>query len=182
MFWRIVLTAAMAAAVAFAQGGGGMGGGEMGGEMGGGMSRGGGRGGDMNGMGGGGMMRPQRQSPFDVFSEKLKLSKDQRTETGTIVQDALKEMAPIEQQLQQARQNLAGVLINGQSDQADQLLKAYAPLASQTAAIEAKAFAKICKMLKPNQEKNAGQAFQLLAEMIDRLHTGGSRGGDRRER
>jgi hypothetical protein len=179
VFWRIVLTAMMAAAMAFAQGGPG----GMGGDMGGGGMRGGERGGGMDGgMGGGGGMRPQRQSPFDVFSEKLKLSKDQRTEAETIVQDALKEMAPIEQQLQQARQNLAGVLINGQSDQADQLLKSYAPLASQTAAIEAKAFAKICKMLKPNQEKNAGQAFQVLAEMLDRPRAGGSRGGDRRER
>ena len=181
MFWRIVLTGMMAAAMAFAQGGPG-GGGEMGGGMGGGGGRGGERGGMGGDMGSGGMMRPQRQSPFDVFSERLKLTKDQRTEAETIVQDALKEMAPVEQQLQQARQNLAGVLINGQSDQADQLLKSYAPLASQTTAIEAKAFAKICKMLKPNQEKNAGQAFQLMTEMLDRLHTGGSRGGARGER
>lgn len=180
MFWRIVFTATMAAAMAFAQGG--MGGEMGGGGMGGGGGRGGERGGGMDGGMGGGMMRPQRQSPFDLFSEKLKLSKDQRTEAETIVQDAVKEMAPIEQQLQQARQNLAGVLINGQSDQADQLLKSYAPLAAQTAAIEAKAFSKICKMLKPNQEKNAGQAFQLLAEMLDRPRMGGSRGGDRRER
>ena len=67
-------------------------------------------------------------------------------------------------------------------DQVDQLLKAYAPLASQTAAIEAKAFGKVCKMLKPNQEKNAAQAFELLAETLDRPRMAGGRGGNRNER
>ncbi len=178
MFWRLVFTAAMATALAFAQGGGDMGSGGMGGRGGGGGMNGGMEGG---GMGGGGMrMQQQRQSPFDLFAEKLKLSKDQKTESLTILQDAAKEIAPIQQQIQQARQNLAGAFISGQTgDQVDQLLKAYAPLASQTAAIEAKAFAKICKMLKPNQEKNAGQAFELLAETLDRPRMGGGRSGSR---
>ncbi|HUK16568.1 MAG TPA: hypothetical protein VLW65_09140 [Bryobacteraceae bacterium] len=180
MFWRVVFMAAMATAVAFAQGGGDMGNGGMGGRGGGGMNAGGMEGG---GMGGGMRMQQQRQSPFDLFAEKLKLNKDQKTESLTILQDAAKEIAPIQQQLQQARQNLAGALISGQTgDQVDQLLKAYAPLASQTAAIEAKAFAKICKMLKPNQEKNAAQAFELLAETLDRPRMGGARGGNRSER
>lgn len=182
MFWRLLCVASMAAALALAQGGmsGGqdMGGGSMGGRSGGGMERGGG--GEGGGMGGG--MRMQRQSPFDVFADKLKLSKDQKTEALTIVQDAAKEMSPVRDQMQQLRQNLAGTLIQGQTgDPVDQILKAYAPLASQAAGIEAKAFAKICKMLKPNQEKGAGQAFELLAEMLPRS-AGGGRGGNRSER
>ena len=169
----------MASAIAMAQGGGmgqDMGGGGMG-RSGGGMDRGGGM------EGGGGGMRMQRQTPFDVFADKLKLSKDQKTEALTILQDAAKEMGPVRDQMQQARQNLAGALIQNQSgDPIDQILKAYAPLAAQAAGIEAKAFAKICKMLKPNQEKGAGQAFELLAETLPRMGGGGARGGNRSER
>jgi len=180
MIWRLLCAASMASAMALAQGGMGgqdMGGGGMG-RQGGGMDRGGG----MEGGGMGGGMRMQRQSPFDVFADKLKLSKDQKTEALSIVQDAAKEITPIRDQMMQARQNLAGALIQGQTgDPIDQILKAYAPLASQAAGIEAKAFAKICKMLKPNQEKGAGQAFELLAETLPRVSAGG-RGGNRGER
>jgi hypothetical protein len=180
MFWRIVLAAALAAGLSFAQGtmgGGGMNGGQMGGS---GTGRGGaGMGGDTS-MGGGGM-RPQRQSPFEVFADKLKLNKDQKTEALSILQDAAKEIGPVRDQMQQTRQNLAGALISGQTGEpVDQLIKAYAPLASQAAGIEAKAFAKICKMLKPNQEKSAAQAFELLAETLPRMAAG--RGGNRSER
>jgi hypothetical protein len=182
MLWRFVWMAAMASALAFAQQGGGMGG-DMGGgggmgRTGGGSERGGGMGGDM-----GATLRPARQTPFDIFAEKLKLSKDQKTEAGTILQDAAKQIVPIQQQMQQARQNMAGLLISGQAgDQLDQVMKAYAPLAAQTASIEATAFARICKMLKPNQEKNAAQAFELLADSLDRPRMGGGRGENRSER
>jgi hypothetical protein len=177
MLWRFVWMAAMAGTLAFAQAGGGGMGGEMGGgEMGGRGGGGGGRGGDM-----GATLRPVRQTPFDIFAEKLKLNKDQKTEAGTILQDAAKEIGPLQQQMQQARQNMAGLLISGQSgDQLDQVVKAYAPLAAQSAAIEAKAFAKICKMLKPNQEKNAAQAFEILADTLDRPRMGGGRRGENR--
>lgn len=172
MIRRVVLMTAIGTAMAFAQGQMGGGGGEMGGmgRNGGGMER--------NGEAGGGM-RMQRQSPFDQFAEKLKLTKDEKTEARTVLEDALKEMAPIQQQLQQARQNLAGAFINGQSG--DEVLKTYAPLATQTAGIEAKAFTKICKMLKPNQQKNAPQAFEMLLAMLDRPRMGG-RGETRSER
>lgn len=173
MFWRFVFTVAITTLTAFAQGGGDMGGGGMG------------RGGSMGGMNGGregGDMGPsmrapqQRQSAFDMFADKLRLNKDQKGESLTILQDAAKEITPIQQQLQQARQDLAGALISGAAnDHVDQLLKAYAPLAAQTAAIEAKAFARICKMLKPGQEKNAGQAFELLAETLYSTRSGGNR-------
>jgi hypothetical protein len=156
-------------------GGGGMGGSE-------GMGRGGmERGGDM-GAGAGAAMRPQRQNPFDLFAEKLKLSKDQKTEAGTILQDAVKEIAPVQQKMQQARQDLAGALINGQTGEpVEQLVKTYSTLAAQNSAIEARAFGRICKMLKPNQEKNASQAFEIMAGMFERPR-GGSRGGERSER
>ncbi|HKE27158.1 MAG TPA: hypothetical protein VKB88_32610 [Bryobacteraceae bacterium] len=179
MFWRLLCAVSMASAIAMAQGG-------MGGEMGGGGGgRPGGGGGGMErgegGMGGGGV-RPQRQTPFDVFAEKLKLSKDQKTEAMTIFQDAAKEIAPIREQMQQVRQNLAGALIQNQTgDPVDQILKAYAQQASQAAGIEAKAFARICKMLKPNQEKGAAQAFELLADTLPRMSDGG-RNGNRGER
>ena len=180
MFWRFVFAAAVTAAIAFAQPGGDMGGG--------GMGRGSGMGG-MNGSREGSDMGPstrtqqRRQSPFDVFADKLKLSKDQKAESLTILQDAAKEITPIQQQLQQTRQDLAGALISGAAnDRIDQLLKEYGPLASQAAAVEEKAFARICKMLKPGQEKSAGQAFELLAETLYSTRSGASRNGNRSER
>jgi hypothetical protein len=174
MLWRIAFTLMMASALACAQeegGGGGIGSSRM--------DRGGGRGGE--GGGGGGGMRAPRQTPFDVFADKLKLNKDQKTEARSILADASKEVTGTLQQLQQARHDLAGVYINGADDHADQILKQFVPLTAQLAGIETNAFARICKLLKPNQRKNAPQAFELLAEMFDRAG-GNSRGGNRGER
>jgi len=103
----------------------------------------------------------------------------------SVLQDAQKQIAPVWQELQKARQDLAGVYINGASDKADDVLKAYTPLAAQITGIEAGAFAKVCKMLKANQRKNAPQAFELLADIFERPRPGNARGegrGERKER
>jgi hypothetical protein len=174
MLWRIIFSALMTAALACAQegGGGGIGSDRMDS-----VGRGGG--------GGGGGMRTPRQTPFDQFADKLKLSKDQKTEARSILSEASKDITATWQQLQQARQDLAGVYINNAADKEDAILKQYAPLTAQLAGIETKAFARVCKMLKPNQLKNAPQAFGLLAGMFDRPPDSGrtaGRGEGRRER
>ena len=175
MLWRITFTVVMTAVLACAQEGGGSGIGTD--KMDGAMRRNGG------GEGGGGRGQ-QRQTPFDQFADKLKLSKDQKTEARSILGDASKDITATWQQLQQARQDLAGVYINGQPDKADPILKQYVPLTAQVTNIEATAFARVCKLLKPNQRKNAPQAFEFLAEMFDRAGNGGrgNRGGSRESR
>jgi hypothetical protein len=163
----LILTAMLAAGLAAAQDQQGMGGtGGMGG--GGGMGAGGGmdRGGGMGAGGGmgGGMGRMRTPAKFDTFSEKLKLSKDQKEEISTLFDEAQKSAAPMREQLMTGRQVMAQAMIGKKSDdEINKYVQMYAQVAAQMTAIEAKTFTKVCAMLKPNQQKNAPQAFELMA-------------------
>ncbi len=185
MFTRLLLTAMMAATLAFAQGGGGMGGGGMGddtGGMGGGM--GGGRAGGMEDDTGG-MPRMQRQAPFDIFADRLKLNKDQKAEAQTVLMDAMKESAPLRQQLMQSRVEIVKAMLGGASaDDLKKTMDAYATVAAQVTGVETKAFAKVCATLKPNQQGKAASAFELMAGMFNAPAGGGAggRAGGRRGR
>jgi len=165
MFGRLLLTAMLAAALAFAQRGG------MGGDDTGGM--GGGRGEDS-----GGMIRMQRQTPFDIFADRLKLNKDQKTEAQTVLADAAKEAAPLRQQLVQGRVAMANAILGGKSgDDLKSVMDNYASLVAQLTGIEAKAFSKVNAMLKPNQHGKAASAFEVMAEMFSTPAGGGGRRG-----
>jgi len=169
----------IATTLAFAQGGGGMGGDDTGG-MGGGAGGGGGRGGGM-GDDSSAMPRMQRQAPFDVFADRLKLSKDQKTEALAAVSDALKESGPLRQQLMQTKLDMAKAMLGGASeDDLKKTTEAYASLSAQVTSIETKAFAKVCATLKPNQQAKAASAFELMAGMFNAPAGGG--GGGRRGR
>lgn len=150
MFWRLLSAALLATALASAQRGGGN------------------RGDDEGGGGGGGRaMRTRGVSKFDQFADKLKLSADQKIEVRTIIMDAAKETGPLQQQLMKARESVAGALIAANTEQTDQALAQYTPLAAQLAVVEAKSFGKIFALLKPGQQAKAGQAFELLAEIYE---------------
>ena len=175
MFTRLLLTAMMATTLAFAQGGGGMGGDDTGG-MGGTGGRGGGGMGDDTGA----MPRMQRQTPFDIFADRLKLNKDQKAEAQTVLTDAMKESAPLRQQLSQGRAAIANAILSGKSaDDQKKIMDAYTALAAQVTGIEAKAFAKVCATLKPNQQGKAGPAFEVMAGIFNAPAGGG---GGRRGR
>ena len=174
MFIRLLLTAMMATALAFAQGGGGMGD-DMGGTGGT-----GGRGGGGGGMGDdtGAMPRMQRQTPFDIFADRLKLTKDQKAEAQTVLVDAMKESAPLRQQLAQGRAAIANAILGGKSeDEQKKLMDAYTVLVAQVTGIETKAFAKVCATLKPNQQGKAGVAFESMAGIFNAPAGGGGRRG-----
>jgi hypothetical protein len=175
MFTRLVLTAMMATTLAFAQGGGGMGD-DMGGT--------GGRGGGGMGDDTGAMPRMQRQAPFDIFAEHLKLNKDQKTEALTVLGDALKESGPLRQQLMQAKLDIAKAMLGGASaDDLKKTMDTYTSVATQLTGLETKAFAKVCATLKPNQQGKAASAFELMAGMFIAPAGGaGGRGGGRRGR
>jgi hypothetical protein len=177
MFIRLLLTAMMATALAFAQGGGA--GGGMGDDMGGTGGRGSGMGDDT-----GGMPRMQRQSPFDIFADRLKLNKDQKTEALTVVGDALKESAPLRQQLMQAKLDIAKAMLGGAStDDLKKTMDAYISVDAQVTGLETKAFAKVCATLKPNQQGKAASAFELMAGLFIAPAGGaGGRSGGRRGR
>jgi len=171
MLVRVMLAAAMAAGLVCAQGGETMGSGMGGGS---GMGRGGGGGmGDMGGMGGGGM-RPQRQSRMDMFADKLKLKNDQKEQVQQIFSAAMEKAAPVRDQLSKGRQVIAqAMLAKAGDDDIKKLLNEYASISAQMTGIEAEAFTKVYAMLKPNQQKNAAQAFDLMAGMF----AGGGGGG-----
>ena len=175
MFTRLLLTAMMATTLAFAQGGGGMGD-DMGGT--------GGRGGGGMGDDTGAMPRMQRQAPFDIFAEHLKLNKDQKTEALTVLGDALKESGPLRQQLMQAKLDIAKAMLGGASaDDLKKTMDTYTSVATQLTGLETKAFAKVCATLKPNQQGKAASAFELMAGMFVAPAGGaGGRGGGRRGR
>jgi hypothetical protein len=170
----------MATTLAFAQGGGGMGGDDTGGMGGGAGGRGGGGMGDEPGA----MPRMQRQAPFDIFADRLKLNKDQKPEALAAISDALKESGPLRQQLLQAKLNMAKAMLAGASaDDLKKITDAYASLSAQVTGIETKAFAKVCALLKPNQQGKAASAFELMAGMFIAPAGGaGGRGGGRRGR
>jgi hypothetical protein len=167
----------MATTLAFAQGGGG----GMGDDTGGGM---GGRGGGGLGDDSGAMPRMSRQAPFDIFADRLKLNKDQKTEALSVLADALKESAPLRQQLMQIKLDVAKAMLGGASaDNLKKTMDTYATVAAQVTGIETKAFAKVCATLKPNQQSKAAAAFELMAGMFNAPAGGaGGRAGGRRER
>ena len=176
MFVKLLLTAMLATTLAFAQGGGGMGGDDTGGTGG----RGGGRGGGGMGDDTGGMPRIQRQTPFDIFADRLKLNKDQKAEVQTVLVDAMKESAPLRQQLAQARAAIANAILGGKSeDEQKKIMDGYTSVVAQETGIETKAFAKVYAMLKPNQQGKAAAAFELMAGIFNAPAGGG---GGRRGR
>ena len=174
MFIRLLLTTMMATALAFAQGGGGMGTldtRDIGPRN--------GPGDDM-----GAMPRIERQTPFDIFAERLKLNKDQKAEAQTVLADAMKESAPLRQQLTQGRVAIVNAIMSGASaDDLKKTMDTYASLAAQVTGVETKAFAKVCATLKPNQQGKAASAFELMAGMFIAPAGGaGERAGGRRGR
>ena len=184
MFARLLLTAAIFGTLALAQGGmggGGMGGGADSGGMGG-MGGGGGRrngGGDsMGDMGGG--MRAQRASRFDQMCDKLKLNKDQKEQAQTIIDAGREAAASMRESLGRARLGIADALVNAKSD--DEVKKAqdaYSAEVAKMTGLEAKAFAKIYALLKPNQQSKATQAWDLMADIFSAGGRGMGGGGGR---
>jgi hypothetical protein len=165
MLVRILVTAALAAGLACAQGRGigDMGGDEMGSGMGGGRgSRGMGNSGG-EGMGGGMQRTTQRQSRQELFMEKLKLNKDQKEQAAAILSDAAQKARPVASQIQNGRQQIATAILQKKTDdEMKPLMEAYTAVCGQMTSIEADAFGKIYATLKPNQQKNAAQAFETM--------------------
>jgi hypothetical protein len=123
-------------------------------------------------------VRVQRQSPFEMFSDKLKLSREQSTEAGNILSAAAQQASPIRGQLDKSRADIAGAMIEGKGEEeVKKLIDAQTALQAQLDGVAADAFSKIFATLKPNQQSKAGQAFEFVAVMFDRAAGGGGRRG-----
>jgi Spy/CpxP family protein refolding chaperone len=158
MFCKLLLTGILATTLALAQrgGGGGGGGGDMG-DMGGGG--GGGRGGGMDLP----SVGPSRPSRLDQLTQSLKLTKDQKKEVKSLMDEAQKEAAPVREQLMKSRLAI-GEAIQGPSGEEDikRLVSKEAAIQSQMAGIELNAFAKIYKGLDKEQQANTRSVFQMM--------------------
>ena len=151
---RLVLAGIFVAGLVAAQddiSGGGMGGG-----------RGGGRGGD-SGMGGGAPM-VRRATKAEQFVDKLKLNREQQEEAQKILSAAMERMGAIRMEMDNRRLKIAEAIINGKpAEEVTRLTAEFGDTSSQFTRLEADTFGKIWATLKPNQQSQAEQAFDLLA-------------------
>ena len=151
---KLLVTGLFAAAFASGQRGGGMG---EGGE---GMGGGGGRGGMMQGP----SMGPARKTRMELFSEILKLNKDQKKEVKAAMDDGQKEAAPIREEMAKSRLQIAEAVASGKSqDEIHAAVKAYAALEAQMAALELRTFTKIYLSLDKEQKARSAPVFQMMA-------------------
>ncbi len=158
-----LLTMTMVAAPAFARQGGG----------------GGGFGGGQSGLPTG--IDAPRTIPQQLAS-KLKLDKTQSPQVDQILTAAASEAGPHVQAMLQARQRLLNAARASRPDEVKAAQEAYGTAAAQVAGIEASGFAKIFALLKPNQQKEASEAFALMAGLFSTAASGapgGGRGGAR---
>lgn len=140
------------------------------------------------GGGGGGGGAGQSGLPSDInaprtipqqFASKLKLDNAQKPVVDQILTAAANQAAPSAARMLQARQRLLNAVVNKNEDEIKATQEAYASAAADVARIEGAAFAKVYAMLKPNQQKEAPQAFALLAGLFSNPPAGGGaeRGG-----
>jgi hypothetical protein len=100
------------------------------------------------------------------FASKLKLDKTQGPAVDQILIAAAAEAAPSAQQMLQARQRILNASRANLADEVKAAENAYATAAAKVAGIEQAAFAKVYGLLKPNQQKEAPQAFALMAGLF----------------
>lgn len=165
MVKRLLCSALFAAVVAFAQGG--MGGGGQGGDMGGGGMGGGGSKGGGGGMGGGEMgggMRPAMPTPMERMSTMLALTKDQKKQVKSIMDDAQKEAMPVRDQMVKGRQTIAQAVAAGKSqDEINGAINEYAAAQTQMTQIELHAFTKIYQALEKEQQAKAPGILGMMS-------------------
>ena len=144
---RLVLLGVLAVSLAAAQGRGGGGGG-------GGRGRGGGEGGMP-------MIQPSK-SHLELMADELKLTKEQKKDVKTLMDEAQKEAAPLKEKLAKARSQVVAAVEAGKQDDVDGAIKNHSELEAQMAAIEMKAFAGIYKMLDPEQRQKSRAVFVMM--------------------
>ena len=120
--------------------------------------------------------------PGEKLIDKLKLDgKTQAPQVRLLLMDASRDAAPVGQKLLELRQRLINLELQKKPDEIAPAVEAYAAAAAEMAAIEARTFAKIYALLKPNQQPNAPQAFAIMSGMFQPPppRGGGGRGAQR---
>ena len=143
MLNRILLAGLLASTLVFAQRGGG----------------GGGRGGNstMSNMTFGG-------SRLDRLGDALKLTKDQRKDVKSAMDDSQKEATPIHDQMTKSRLAIAEAVAAGKSqEEIDKAVHSQAELETQMTSIELHVFAKVVVLLEADQKQ---RGIRLVFDMV----------------
>ena len=125
----------------------------------------GGGGGGRGGRGGDGMsipVNPARKNYLEQFTDDLALSKEQKKDVKTLMDEAQKEAAPIKDQLTKSRAQVAAAVESGNQDDVDKAIKSHSELEAQMTAVEMKAFAGIYKVLDSDQRQKSRTVFVLM--------------------
>jgi hypothetical protein len=131
----------------------------------------------------GGGPQARALTPTETFEARLKLDeKTQVPQVEEILAAATRDAAPLAQQLLSIRQQMMNMELQKQTDQVQKAAADYADVAGKIASIEAAAFAKVYALLKPNQQKNANDAFEVLPVIVAPAAGGRSGGGGFRGR
>ncbi|HEY1495068.1 MAG TPA: hypothetical protein VGF49_11025 [Candidatus Solibacter sp.] len=142
MLPKILAVGLLASTMLFAQRGGGGGGGSRGG------------GSNMPSVGFGG------STPFDRVSDNLKLSKDQKKDFKTAMDEGQKLATPVHEEILKTRQQIAEAVAAGKSS--EELVKNEGLLEAQMTEIEMRAFVKVAETLEDDQKPRAGMLFQMM--------------------
>ena len=99
---------------------------------------------------------------LELISEELKLSKEQKKDVKTLMDEAQKEAMPLKDQLVKSRAQLAGAIEAGKQEEIDKAIQSHSLLEAQMAAVEMKAFADIYKILDADQRSKSRAVFVLM--------------------
>jgi Spy/CpxP family protein refolding chaperone len=126
-------------------------------------------GGGGRGRGGGdGMSTPVSFSKnrMEQISDLLQLSKEQKKDVKTIMDDAHKEAAPLRDQLVKGRASVAAAIQSGKQNELERAVKTQGEADARMTAIEMKAFAGIYKSLDDGQKQKARGLFVMMPGMF----------------
>lgn len=137
---RILLLALAVATLAFAQG------------------KKGGGGGNQNQM----PMPAAKVSRMDIFSQVLKLDKDEKKQVKIVMDDAQKDAMPVRDQMEKGRLAIAQAVAGGKQEEIDAAVKSYSDAESQMANIELSAFTKVFQGLDKDQQAQSPQIFPMF--------------------
>jgi hypothetical protein len=140
---RLILAIALAASAGWAQRGGGGGRGRNSGM-------------DTPSLG------PSRPNRLEQLTAALQLSKEQKKDVKTLMDDAQKEAAPLNSQITKSRAQVAVAVEGGKQEEIDKAIKEHSELEAQMAAIEMKAFAGIYKVLDNDQRNKTRAVFSTM--------------------
>jgi len=123
---------------------------------------GGGRGGRGGGGGDGIASFPSAKNHLELMSDELKLSKEQKKEVKTLMDEAQKEAAPVKEQLAKSRTQLANAIESGKQEEIDKAIQSHSLIEAQMTALEMKAFAGIYKILDADQKSKSRAVFVMM--------------------